>query len=183
MFDADRGAGSSRWQVLRLRGGCSADIVLLSRSFFAVSTHWTGCTVACAGEGCELCELLPGRGLFYVAAMCIARVHLVELGAQSASHMEQQAKLLHGGLTPGQEWTLRRRTDKAPIYTECTGQRQASSEVLPLQIAAKVMALYKYPCPNPTENLEQYDARIHASAVLRCKRLAEQIKAGKQERV
>lgn len=176
MFEADKSQGASRWHVIRLRGGSTTEIVLLTRRFFEVTTHWVGHTIACAGAGCELCELLPARGLFYHACHVMGRVHLVELGAQAASHMEQAANLLHGGFLPGQEWLLKRRTDKSPIHSECTGHRQVGGEVLPIQLAAKVMAIYKYPCPNPYEEIESYDRRLHEMAVRRCRSAAVTLK-------
>lgn len=183
MFEADRGTAGNRWPVLRLRAGCHSEIVLLSTSFFEVTTHWAQMTVACAGEGCALCEWLPARGLFYVAAMCTGRVHLVELGAQSASHLEQHAKLLHGGMKVGQVYMLTRRSAKSPVHSECTGQRPAGQEVLKIETAARVMALYKYPGPQPGEDLERYDARIHDMAVRRCEALARRLQEGSRERL
>lgn len=173
MFNADRSLGSSRWPVIRLVGGSSTEIVLLSPRFFALTTHWNKCTVPCCGDDCRLCELLPARGLFYVAAMCCSRVSILELASQSASHFEQHCKLLHGGLRAGLVLKLDRRGAKSPVRSEVLRFQEKCSEVSQLELATRVMALYKFPCPNPGEDLATYEIRIRGVARVRCNRAAE----------
>lgn len=183
MFEADRGTCGNRWPVVRLRAGSSTEIVLLSREFFCLTTHWNRCTVPCAGEGCALCEILPARGLFYLAAMCMGRVHLVELGALSAANLEQHAKLLHSGLRQGLVFSLSRRTGKSPVHSEVVREQASVSPIPLLQLSAHVLALYKYPPPNPAETIEAYELRVRAIAQRRNQLLATQILQAKSERV
>lgn len=110
--------------------------------------------------------------------MVNGRVHLIELGAQSASLWEQHANLLHGGLRCGQVYELSRSTARSPIRAECLRQVEAKGAVDQMDVARRVMAVYKYPCSNPGETLEQYDARIHKMAVVRCRRMCELLKRG-----
>jgi len=183
MFEADRGTSGNRWPVVRLRAGSSTEIICLSREFFCLTTHWHRCTVPCAGAGCALCDILPARGLFYLAAMCMGRVHLVELGALSAANLEQHAKLLHSGLRQGLVFSLSRRTGKSPVHSEVLREQVGVSVVLPLALAARVMALYKYPPPNPGETLEAYEVRIQTIALRRNDLLAKQIAEPKKQPV
>lgn len=175
MFNADRTLGSNRWPVVRLRAGCCTEIVLLSTRFFALTTHWNKCTVPCCGDDCALCELLPGRGLFYVACMCNSRVSILELASQSASHFEQHAKLLHGGMVPGLVFSLARKGAKSPVFSEVIRQQGNCTEVSQLDLATHVMALFKFPLPNPGEDLFRYEERCRAIAKVRCDRAAEQL--------
>ena len=183
MFEADLGTCGNRWPVVRLRAGNTTEIVLLSKEFFCLTTHWHRCTVPCAGDGCSLCEILPGRGLFYVAAMCMGRVHLVELGAMSAANLEQHAKLLHAGMRQGLVFALSRRTGKSPVHSEVVREQPGVSVVPILSLAAHVLALYKYPPPNPGESIEAYECRIRAIAQRRNSLLAQQILQAKSQGV
>lgn len=182
MFEADRSLGSHRWHVVRLAPSTKAEVVLLSLRFFEVTTHWVDRTVLCSGLDCPLCELLASRGLFYVAVHCFSEVRLLELGAQSASHLEQHCKLLHGGMKSGQVLSLSRRTAKSPVYSEVVRFQENASSVSELTLAARVMALYKFPPPNPGETLETYEARIHASSLVRNKRIAADLVSRSEKR-
>jgi hypothetical protein len=175
MFSADKTLGANRWPVVRLVPGSQTEIVLLSQQFFCITTHWNRCTVPCSGEDCELCELLPSRGLFYVACHAVSQIRMLELGAQSAAHLEQHCKLLHGGMMPGQVIQLSRRTAKSPVHSEVLRFQNNVQAVSAISLAQRVMALYKFPPPNPTEDLERYEARIRESAKLRNRRMAEQL--------
>lgn len=176
MFDAERSNSSYRWPVLRLAAGSRSEVVLLSDRFFALTTHWTSHTVPCAGEECDLCDLLPSRGLFYVAVHAVGKPFLCELGAQSASLFEQHAKLLHGGLRPGQVYELSRSGKKLPVRSECIRFQDGVSVVPTLTLAHRVLALYRYPGPNPGETIESYEQRIRMLARSRNQSLAAQIK-------
>lgn len=180
MFDADRNSGSYRWPVLRLSHGSKSEVVLLSDRFFALTTHWTSHTVPCAGDGCSLCELLPARGLFYVAVHAVGRPFLCELGSQSAALFEQHAKLLHGGLRPGQVYELSRTGKKSPVRSECVRFQESVSAVPLITLAHRVLALYRYPGPNPNEGLEDYERRIRALAQRRNTSLADSFLSAKK---
>lgn len=180
MFTADSTLGANRWPVVRLVAGSRSQVVLLSEHFFAITTHWNKCTVPCAGELCELCELLPARGLFYAAVVCNSRVSILELGSQSASHFEQHCKLLSGGMRPGHVVDLSRRSAKSPVYSEVLSTKERVQAVTMLELAAHVMALYKFPCPNPDDDLETYERRCSQLAQVRNRRFAELVKAPKK---
>lgn len=181
MFDADRTLGSNRWPIVRLRSGCSTEVTLLCSRFFAISTHWNKCTVPCCGDDCRLCELLPVRGLFSAAVMCNSRVSILELGSQSASHFEQHAKLLHGGMRPGLVFSLSRRGQKSPVNSEVIREAPSAVEVPLLELATHVMAVYKFPCPNPSEEIESYERRCRAVAKVRCDRAADLLLNARQQ--
>src|SRR5262249_50369947 len=152
--------------------GNTTEVVLLSSRFFPLTTHWVNTTMPCCGENCPLCELLPARGLFYVAAHCMSRISILELGAQSASHFEQHAKLLHGGMRPGLVFQLSRAGAKQPVRSEVLRLKDACTEILALELAARVMTLYKFPCPNPGDDIEAYEQRCRLVARVRCDRAA-----------
>jgi len=177
MFDADRSTSSYRWPVLRLSPGNRSEVVLLSDRFFAITTHWTTHTVPCSGDSCDLCELLPARGLFYAAVHAAGRPYLLELGSQSSSLFEQHSKLLHGGLKPGQVYELSRTGKKQPVRSECVRFQEGVSPVPVLVLAHRVLALYRFPGPNPSESIEQYESRMRTLAQRRNVQLALQIKA------
>lgn len=181
MFEADRTLGVHRWPVVRLRGGSVTEVVLLSTKFFALTTHWSNATFPCCGDDCPVCELLPSRGLFYVAVHCASRISILELGAQSASHFEQHAKLLHGGMKPGLVFSLTRHGAKHPVRSEVIRTQDKCLEVAPLELATRVMCLYKFPCPNPGEDLAAYERRCRTVAKVRCSRTAETL-VNKRER-
>lgn len=173
MFTADRALGVHRWPVVRLGANSVTEVVLLSSRFFALTTHWNKCTLPCCVEDCRLCEVLPSRGLFYVAAMCQSRVSIVELGSLSASHLEQHCKLLHSGMKPGLVVSLSRRGLKQPVRSEVLRTQPGCTEVSQLDLASKVMVLYKFPGPNPGEELLQYEERVRKIAKVRCERAAD----------
>lgn len=164
MFEAERGTFGNRWPVVRIRAGNKSEVVLLSPRFFSITTHFTRCTVPCAGDACKLCEVLPARGLFYVAVLCMGRLSLLELGAASSGGFEQHAKFSGGGMTPGQVFELSRRGNKSPIYSELVRRQDVGSVVTHLDLAVHVMALYKFPPANPEESIEQYEVRCRLLA-------------------
>lgn len=172
MFTSDQTRGSNRWHVIRLKTGSKTEGINLSACFFPITTHWVGHTVPCCIDNCDLCELEPQRGLFYLALFCMGKTMMLELGAQSSGHLEQHAKLLHGGLKPGHVITCSRRGQKQPVFSEITGFHENTSAVTTLQLAAKVMALYKLPCPNPGEDLDAYSSRCALITRARNVRLA-----------
>lgn len=183
MFEADHTLGINRWDVVRLKGGRTTEVVLFSRRFFQLTTHWFKCTVPCVGEECPLCELLPARGLFYLAVGCNGRVGLLEMGSVSANYLEQHAKFCHQALVPGHVYQLSRRGDKQPIRSEYVRAQEGIREVEHLDLARHVMALYKYPCPNPGEEIEVYERRCRAIARVRCQRAADVLLATQQRQL
>lgn len=183
MFSADVSQSSHRWYVVRMGAGSRTEVVLLSRKFFALTTHWNSCTVPCCGDECRLCDTLPARGLFYVAVVCNSRVMLLELGAQSSSHFEQHAKMLHGGMKPGLVFSLSRTGPKSPIRSEVIRFQEDAKEVDQIVLAARTMALYKFPCPNPDEEIESYEKRCRKVAKVRCDRAADLIDNARDRRV
>lgn len=181
MFNADRTLGSNRWPVVRLVGGSQTEVVLLSTRFFCLTTHWTTQTFPCCGDDCRLCELIPARGLFYAAVLCQSRLSILELAAQSSSLFEQHAKFAHGGMRVGLVFKLTRGGAKKPVRSEVIREQEKCSEVSLLDLATHVMALYKFPCPNPGEDLAKYEVRCRAISKVRCDRQAEMI-CKRQER-
>ena len=177
MFEADRTLGVNRWLVVRLGAHSQTEVVLLASKFFCLTTHYHRCTIPCPGEGCPLCELIASRGLFYAPVFCTGAIRLIELGAQSASYLEQHAKLLHGGMRPGQVFRLTRRGAKHPVHSEIIREQADAKEPSTLTIAQRVMAIYKYPPPNPGETITDYSARCSRLARVRADRIAESILA------
>lgn len=175
MFEADRSTNLLRWPVLRLRADSRTEVVLMSSRFFSLTTHWIKCTLPCAGDGCRLCQVLPARGLFYLAVTCDARLSILELGGYSASFIEQHAKLFHGGFAPGLVCELSRKGSKQPVRSEVLRVQTGVLEVPMLELATHVMALYKFPCPNPGDDIEQYERRCRQIASIRCDRAAESL--------
>lgn len=182
MFEADRSTCPSRWEVIRVAAGHGTEATLLSRRFFALTTHWVRTTMPCCGDDCRLCELLPARGLFYCAVLCYSRVCIVELGAQSASHFEQHAKLLHGGMEPGLVVKLTRSGPKKPVKSEGLRMQPGHKEVEPLDLARHVMAIFKFPPPNPGDDLNTFERRCQAIARMRCDRAAEAMLLNERKR-
>lgn len=183
MFNADFSTAGNRWHLLRLRAAADCEVTLLSRGFFQLTTHWVGHTVPCAGDGCELCETLVGRGLFYLGCMSRVGVSILELGAQSALAFEQHCKLLHGGMTPGLVLRLMRRTPKGCVYSEVIGRKDACGEVLAFDLCRRVMAVYKYPPPNVGECIEEYAVRCSGIARRRNSDIAHRLRAAQNGRV
>lgn len=173
MFSSDRTLGANRWHVVRLRGGCQTEVVLLSTRFFELTTHWVNQTVPCAGDGCLLCDEIGPRGLYYAAVMCNSRVMILELGCQSSSYLEQHARLLHGGMQPGQVYVLSRSGDKKPVRSECIRVVNTAKEVEHMDLVAHVMAVYKFPPPNPGEGINSYEGRCRKIAQVRNARVAQ----------
>lgn len=175
MFEADRTLGSNRWPVVRLSAGSRTEVVLLSSRFFAITTHWNKCTVPCCGDDCPLCEILPARGLFYAAVTCASRLSILELASQSSSHFEQSVRFAPGGFNAGQVVELQRRGAKHPVRSEVCRFQEGVTAVDHFDLVRHVMALYKYPVPNPTEDLATYEIRCSGIARVRCNRAAELI--------
>jgi hypothetical protein len=85
-----------------------------------------------------------------------------------------------GGMRPGICVDLTRRSPKSPVYSEVSGFKEGIQEIELLDIAAHVMALYRFPCPNPGENLAAYERRLKAMSQLRNKRLRDQLTVAKK---
>lgn len=164
MFVASHSVGVNRWPLVRVQVGGQTRVICLCDKFLPVAVHWSsfgkGRSILCPQQDCPLCSYMPSRGLFYLAVTCFGHASILELGSQASSHLEQHAALLHGGLRAGLEVQLSRRSPKAPLYSEVTGFADGTRHVTLLQFAAKVMALYSLPCPNPDESLEGYQARL-----------------------
>jgi predicted RNA-binding Zn-ribbon protein involved in translation (DUF1610 family) len=120
-----------------------------------------------------VCEIMPARGLFYLAVGCNGLISLLELAAQSSSGFEQHAKFMGGGMIVGQVFRVQRRTDKAPVKAELLRVQERCAEVPHLELAKRVMALYKFPCPNPGEDIASYEHRCRLVAKVRCDRQAQ----------
>lgn len=175
MFDGTEVVGVNRWLVLRLAPGSQTEVVLLSERFFSVVSHWTAATVLCSGEDCALCAYLPARALYYLACHVGSQVRMVELGGLSASHLEQHCKLLHGGMQVGQVIKLLRRTAKSPVHSEVMRVQEGVQSVSPMLLAQRVMALYKFPPPNPSDDMLSYEARICAQVKVRNSLMARKL--------
>ena len=107
----------------------------------------------------------------------------LELGGQSASHFEQHAKMLHGGMTPGLVFELSRRGAKSPVHSEVSRVQESVDAVPRLLLAQRVMALYKFPCCNPGDTIEQYESRLRSIAQRRNEYTAKQLTGEMQQRV
>lgn len=173
MFEADKSRLLSRWDVLRLRVGHRSEMVLLSTKPFCLTTHYVRSTIPCAGRDCPLCELIVPRGLWYVAGGINGRVMMVEFSGTSFGLLEQHAKLLHGGFKVGQVFVLERRAQKRPTWSECVRSVTTAHEVDHFDLCKHVMALYRFPPPNPGESIDDYERRCHRLAFVRNKRAAE----------
>lgn len=170
MFTDDSRSGSVRWPVVRIAPGGETEIVVCGKRFLPLTTHWIGHTTVCAGDGCLLCDVLPVRGLFYLACVCASRPSILELSSMSASHFEQHCKLLHGGISPGLVVKLSRRSRRAPVYSEVVGRLETASEVVLTEFVGKVMTLFHYPGLNPGEDFATYERRLRAMVLLRSER-------------
>jgi hypothetical protein len=101
------------------------------------------------------------------------RFGILELSAVASADFEQHARLLHGGLRPGLDLQLSRRSRKQPLRVEIVGQRSVSNAVPLTVLASRVLALYHMPPANPGESVESYGERIAAIAAKRNERLGE----------
>ena len=169
MFTADQIAGVARWPLVRVSARGETRVTLLSDHFLPLTVHWVGRSVVCAGDGCELCTVLPARGLFYLAVMNNDRPSILELASLSSSLLEQHCKLLHRGMRPGLVVRLYRRQGNQPVGSEVVDELQGVERVGQIVLAARVLALYHFPGPNPAETLEAYGARIASMAKVRAK--------------
>lgn len=167
MFDAPDSAGVNRWPVLKIRAGCKSRATLLGTRFLPVSSHWVGRTVLCAGPKCRLCEILPTRGLFYLPVAVQGRATILELSPVASAHLGQHAKLLHGGLSVGQEVEFSRAGAKKPLYAEIVEQRVGVTAASFLMFVSRVMALFHLPAANPSETIEAYEARLRGICITR----------------
>lgn len=180
MFEVEMGRTLRRWDVLRLQAGRASEMVLLSPKFFALTTHYTDRTIPCSGLECPLCEIIPRRGLFYVAGSVNGRIVMVEMSAVAANHLETHAKLLNGGMQPGQVYVLKRSGAKQPIHSECVRLQDGVTAISHFDLCKHVMAVFRFPCPNPDETIEDYERRCHRLAFVRNKRAAELILSGRK---
>lgn len=182
MFVADQVSGAHRWPVVRVNPGSETCVTLLSSRFLPLTVHWVGRSVPCCGDHCSLCSVLPGRGLFYLAVMCMNKISILELASLSSVHLEQHCRLLHGGMVPGHIIRLSRRSKKAPISSEVietmTGVKAVEERVL----ISRVMALYALPGPNPEETIDAYETRISNIARKRGELEYSKLKVSESER-
>lgn len=173
MFTADQVLGAHRWPLVRLGAKSRTEVILLSDRFFTLTTHWNNGTIPCPGQDCQVCELLPSRGLYYLAVWCASRINLLELGAHSAVALDQHCGLMHGGLRPGLVVELRREGAKHPVRSEVLREVDQTKTVSELELAKRTMAIYKFPPPNPGEELGGYERRCRALAKIRTDRVAD----------
>lgn len=180
MFDADQGCGATRWPLVRISVGGKTTVTTLASKFFALSVHWQGQSFPCAGVDCPFCDFLPVRGVFYLPALCVGRVSILELASQSSSHLEQHCSLLHGGLRPGLILEISRRSAKSPIYSECVGKQEDCKAVDAVLFASRVLAIYHIPPANPTDTLKSYEERCRKFCQIRNGHFFERLKHAKK---
>jgi len=178
VFSADCASGGSRWPLVRIGVGATCEVISLSHKMLPLSVHWTGQSIVCAVRDCELCALLPVRGVYYLPVMCQGRTSILELASQSSSHLEMHCKLLHGGLQPGLVIMLRRRSPKAPVGSEVVDKRPGCVAVSMEMLASRVAALYHLPGCNPDETLLDYERRLQSMCRVRNKITAARMRAG-----
>lgn len=164
-----------RWPVLKATPGHAHEVVLLSSAFLRLDTHFHKRTQICLGtDDCPVCQLLPSRAFYYLPAKWRAngRPVLLELSGSSASDLEQVAKLNGSGMVPGLVVSASRRGCKSPIRFDAVGTIEGVKAVPDLDWVTAVMAIYGFAAMRPAESLEAYRARLRASALARCERLA-----------
>lgn len=175
VFQAEQVSGGSRWPLVRIHVGARIEVVSLADSFLPLSVHWTGRSVVCCGDACDLCELLPVRGLFYLPVMHDGRTSILELAVESSAHLEMHCKLLHGGLKAGLVVQLSRRTKKSPVYSEVTDCRVGVQAITRERFASRVAALYHLPPMNPDDSLASYELRLQTMSRVRNKHAAARL--------
>lgn len=187
MFDGSHSAGAVRWPIVRIAPGGVTEVIVASDRFLPVTTHWVRRTVMCPGDGCELCEVLPARCLFYLAVVCASRPSILEMSSMSSSYFEQHCKLLHGGIQPGLVVQLTRAGHKSPVRSEVLSRKPGVQCVSVTALVSKVMPLYQLPCANPDEGFEAYELRLRKMVLLRASReralLESRASGGTQSRV
>lgn len=162
MFQKPESAGLARLAVVRVSPGHDVRAVSLGSQFLPVSCHWVGRSVPCCVVDCALCALLPARAWYYLPVDVDGRVSMLELSPTASASLEQHLKLLHGGMGPGHILLLRRRGLKHPVYAECVGRQEGVQEFSFHRFASLVMALYNLPPIGPSEEIDQYDARLRS---------------------
>src|SRR3972149_1084721 len=70
VFTADAASGGSRWPLVRIGVGATCEVISLSHKMLPLSVHWTGQSTVCAVQDCDLCALLPVRGVYYLPVIC-----------------------------------------------------------------------------------------------------------------
>jgi len=80
-------------------------------------------------------------------------------------------------MTPGQVYRLVRKGAKNPVKSEIIRIQERVSQVDTLDLAAHVLALYKFPPPNPGEDLLKFEERSRRVARVRTDRAADLIAA------
>lgn len=177
MFNADQVAGAARWPLVRIAAHGETCVTVCGCRFLPMTVHWIGRSVVCGGDGCDLCAVLPGRGLFYLPVVCGGRPSILELGALSSSLLEQHCKLLHNGIQAGHVIRLTRRSAKSPVMGEVVETREGVRSVDLMTFVARVVALYHLPGPNPNEGFEEYEQRIRTLALHRAAKERERIES------
>ena len=177
MFVANLNAGVSRWPIVRVQVRGVTEVILLGGRMLPLSVHWLGRSVICAGDCCALDDYLPARGVYYLPVVWGASVSILELAAQSSSHLEQLCSLLHGGMRAGLKVRISRKTPKASLYSEVIGFSETTREVDFLDFASRVMAIYHLPPANPSDTIESYESRVRLIAVTRANHEALKLKS------
>lgn len=181
LFDAEPNT-VRRWQVMRCVPGHVTEFMVLCDRLLPVTTHWVGHSVLCPRDECSLCEFLPQRALWYLPVSSSGQVWLLELSSASSANLEQHCKLLHSALTPGQVVRMKRTGNRSPVRFEVLETRTTTRALTLLEVAARVMVLFKFPMPHPNEGIDEYQIRTQASARLRADGYAAKIKAGESVR-
>lgn len=180
VFQAESQSGGSRWPLVRISVGGQTEVVTLASRFLPLSVHWIGQSIVCPGSECDLCELLPIRGVFFLPVMCGGRTSILELASQSSAHLEMHCKLMHGGLRAGLVVRLTRRAAKHPVHSEVIDARTGVESVAELVFASRVAALFHLPPCNPEENLHVYEQRLQKMTRNRGSIVAARMRAGLQ---
>lgn len=170
MFADTQTSGTARWPLVRIASHGETTVVLCASRYLPLTVHWVGRSVVCGGDGCELCSVLPSRGLYYLPVVCQTRASILELGALSSSLLEQHCKLLHGGMQPGHVVRLCRRSAKSPVMGEVVDHKEGVQAVEQMTFARCVVALYHLPGPNPDESFDSYQERLRHLALMRSDR-------------
>lgn len=173
MFEADRNLGVNRWPIVRVASGRRTEVMLLGGKYFCLTTHWLGYSIPCVVDDCPLCDQLAARGLWYLAVKWDSRTSLLELGSVSASNVEHNAKLMGGGMRAGVVLELGRHGPKKPVMSEFVRFVDGVAPIDYIDLVRHVMCLYKFPPPNPGDDVNAYEKRCRQIARVRCERLAK----------
>lgn len=153
--------------ILKIQGGQSSDVVIVSKGVFGFSVHWhQKRQYMCPGEDCALCNSqMPSRWNGFFVVRCQAgktkKLFLLEVSASAFDRFSGLARFNGWKEHFGLECSLRRQRAKSPLMIDpiCYTDDAGLAPVSDARGWDAIATLYGLPSFAPEESVAEWEQR------------------------